>query len=353
MNLFSQHQLGSLNLKNRVVMAPMTRCRAIDNVPTPIMADYYSQRASSGLIVTEGTAPSPNALGYPRIPGLFSAEQVEGWRRVTDAVHNAGGRIFAQLMHTGRIGHPANMPEDAEIVAPSAIAAAGEMFTDTHGMQPHPEPRAMTEEDIRQTIGEFVSASRNAIEAGFDGVELHAANGYLLEQFINPNVNTRDDPYGGSIEKRARFVVEVAKAVADDIGADRVGIRFSPHSTFNDHAAYEEVAEQYGWLAQQVEALNLVYVHLVLGQEGLPDETLNAIRGGYSGTLMVNSGFDKNGAETVLGRGGADLVSFGVPFIANPDLVERMRDDVDLANPQPDLFYAPGPEGYVDYPAAV
>ncbi len=353
MNLFSHHPLGSLDLKNRVVMAPMTRCRAIDNIPTPVMADYYAQRASAGLIVTEGIAPSPNGLGYPRIPGLFSAEQIDGWQRVTEAVHAADGRIFAQLMHTGRIGHPVNMPDSAEIVAPSAITAAGEMFTDTQGMQPHPEPRAMTEEDIRQAIGEFVAAARNAVEAGFDGVELHAANGYLLEQFVNPNVNTRTDSWGGSVENRARFVVEVARAVADEIGAERVGIRLSPHSTFNDHAAYDGVAEQYGWLAREIGAVGLVYVHLVLGQEGLPDETLQAIREGYSGTLMVNTGFDRDGAENVIGRGDADLVSFGVPFIANPDLVERMRGDVELSAPQPDLFYAPGPEGYTDYPKAV
>ncbi len=352
MSLFSEHPLGPLSLPNRVVMAPMTRCRAIDNVPTPVMAQYYAQRASAGLIVTEGTAPSPNALGYPRIPGLFSAEQVDGWRKVTDAVHAAGGRIFAQLMHTGRIGHPINMPVDAEIIGPSAIAAAGAMFTDTDGMQPHPVPRAMTDNDIRQTIDEFVSAARNAIEAGFDGVELHGANGYLLEQFLNPNVNTRDDDFGGSVENRTRFVVAVAKAVAEAIGADRTGIRLSPHSTFNDHAAYDGVVEQYAWLAREIDALGLVYIHLVLGQDGMPEQTLGAIREAYSGTLIVNTGFDRDGAENVIGTGDADLVSFGVPFIANPDLVERMHGRVELAAAKPDLFYAPGPEGYVDYPRA-
>lgn len=352
MSLFSEHALGPALLKNRIVMAPMTRCRAIDNVPTPVMADYYAQRASAGLIVTEGTAPSPNALGYPRIPGVFNSEQVEGWRRVTDAVHAAGGKIFLQLMHTGRIGHPINMPGDAEIVAPSAIAAAGAMFTDTDGMQPHPEPRAMTQDDIRQAIDEFVTAARNAIDAGFDGVELHSANGYLLEQFLNPNVNRRDDHYGGSVENRARFVVDVARAVAEAIGAERTGIRLSPHSTFNDHAPYENVAEQYGWLARQIEALGLVYVHLVLGQEGLPEETRKTIREGYSGTLIVNTGFNRDRADNVIDTGGADLVSFGLPFIANPDLVERMHSGVALAAPDQNLFYAPGPEGYVDYPRA-
>lgn len=352
MSLFSEHTLGQTRLKNRVVMAPMTRCRAINNVPTPIMADYYAQRASAGLIVTEGTSPSPNGLGYPRIPGIFTKEQVDGWRAVTDAVHAAGGKIFVQLMHTGRIAHPINMPDGAEMVAPSAIAAAGDMFTDTDGMQPHPEPRAMTDTDIRQAIEEFVTASQNAIDAGFDGVELHGANGYLLEQFLNPNVNTRDDQYGGSVENRARFVIEVAKAVADAIGPERTGIRLSPHGTFNDHAPYDDVTEQYGWLAREFERLGLVYVHLVLGQEGLPEETSKAIRDGYTGTLIVNTGFDRQRADNVIATGGADLVSFGVPFIANPDLVDRLDKGLDLAAPRQELFYAPGTEGYSDYPRA-
>jgi len=350
MTLFSNHQLGPLTLKNRAVMAPMTRCRAIGNVPGKLMADYYAQRATAGLIVTEGTAPSINGLGYPRIPGLYSDEQIAGWRAVTDAVHAAGGSIYVQIMHTGRISHSINMPAGAEIVAPSAVAAAGTMFTDTDGMQPHPVPRAMEAADIRQAIDEFADAARNAIEAGFDGIELHAANGYLLEQFLNPHVNVRTDEYGGSMRNRGRFVVEVAQAAADAIGADRVGIRLSPHSTFNDHPAYDGVADLYGWLAGQFQAMGLAYVHLVLGQSGLPAETLDAVRNAYTGTLIVNSGFDRDGAETVIEKGEADLVAFGVPFISNPDLVERMREGAGLAEAKPDLFYAPGAEGYVDYP---
>ncbi|MCR9134381.1 MAG: alkene reductase [Alphaproteobacteria bacterium] len=352
MNLFSKHDLGPATLKNRVVMAPMTRCRAIDNIPGDLMVDYYAQRASAGLIITEGTAPSANGLGYPRIPGLFSEDQVAGWRRVTDAVHAAGGTIFAQLMHTGRIAHPLNMPEGSTIVAPSAVAAAGTMFTDTDGMQPHPVPKEMDAQDIAQAIDEFVGAAKNAIAAGFDGIELHAANGYLLEQFLNPDSNQRTDGYGGTADKRSRFVLEVAEAVSKAIGADRVGIRFSPHGTFNDIAPYEGVADHYGPLAEKLQEIGLVYVHLVLGQDGLPETTLHAIRNGYHGTLMVNTGFDRTGAETTVGRGDADLISFGVPFIANPDLVERMQTDTPLADPQPDLFYAPGAEGYVDYPKA-
>ncbi len=352
MNLFSKHQLGPATLKNRVVMAPMTRCRAIGNIPGDLMVDYYAQRASAGLIITEGIAPSANGLGYPRIPGLFSEDQVAGWRRVTDAVHDAGGTIFAQLMHTGRIAHPINMPEGSHIVAPSAVAAAGSMFTDTDGMQPHPVPKEMDAQDIAQAIDEFVGAARNAIAAGFDGIELHAANGYLLEQFLNPTSNQRTDGYGGTAENRSRFVVEVAEAVSKAIGADPVGIRFSPHGTFNDIAPYEGVAEHYGLLAEKLQDIGLVYVHLVLGPDGLPQPTLDAIRGGYHGTLMVNTGFDRTSAESTVGRGDADLISFGVPFIANPDLVERMQSDTPLADPQPDLFYAPGAEGYIDYPKA-
>ena len=350
MDLFSPLKLGPVALSNRAVMAPMTRCRAIDNIPGQLMSEYYAQRASAGLIVSEGIAPSPNGLGYPRIPGLFSDPQIAGWRAVTGAVHDAGGRIFAQLMHTGRISHPINMPGGAEIVAPSAVAAAGSMFTDSDGMQPHPVAKAMTASDVKQAIDEFVTAARNAVEAGFDGVELHAANGYLFEQFLNPHSNVRTDSYGGSIENRGRFVVETARAVSDAIGPERVGIRLSPHGTFNDMAVYGDVAGQYAWLAGQLDQIGLVYVHLVLGQNGIPDETMAAIRGNYRGVFMVNSGFDRPAAESVIDAGGADLVSFGVPFIANPDLVERMRDGAGLADPRPDLFYAAGPEGYVDYP---
>lgn len=351
MDLFSPYTLGSLTLKNRVVMAPMTRSRAIGNVPNGLMAEYYGQRASAGLIVTEGTAPSPNGLGYPRIPGLFSREQVAGWRTVTDAVHAGGGRIFAQLMHTGRIAHVLNLPDAAEVVAPSAVAAAGAMFTDSAGPQPHSAPRAMDADDIAQAKEEFVAAAGNAIEAGFDGVELHAANGYLFEQFLNPHVNLRTDAYGGSIENRGRFVVETAAAVAAAIGAERTGIRLSPHGTFNDMAAYDEVVEQYAWLAERLDELELVYLHLVLGAQRIPQATWDALRAAFGGTLLVNSGFDRTAAEAVLEARQADLVSFGVPFIANPDLVERMRHGAGLADPRPDTFYTPGAAGYVDYPA--
>ncbi|MGI9450803.1 MAG: alkene reductase [Geminicoccaceae bacterium] len=352
MTLFSPYQLGPIALASRVVMAPMTRSRAIDNLPNELMADYYRQRASAGLIITEGTAPSPNGLGYPRIPGLFSADQVAGWRPVADKVHEAGGRIIVQLMHVGRIAHPLNLPAGAEIVAPSAVTAAGEMFTDQEGMKPHPEPRAMTEADILQAQNEFVEAARNAIAAGFDGVELHAANGYLLEQFLNPHTNRRTDGYGGSVAARGRFVAETADAVAAAIGADRVGIRLSPHSGFNDMPAYDETVPQYVWLAERLKRTGLLYLHLVLGAERIPEATVDAVKSAFDRVLILNSGFDRDGAEAAIADGQADLIAFGVPFIANPDLVTRMQSDVELAAPRHDLFYSPGPEGYVDYQAA-
>lgn len=352
MSLFSPYELGPISLANRVVMAPMTRSRALDNLPNALMADYYAQRASAGLIITEGTAPSPNGLGYPRIPGLFSADQVEGWRQVTDRVHAAGGRIIAQLMHVGRIGHPLNLPAGAEILAPSAVAAAGEMFTDQEGMKAHPTPRAMTEADIEQARGEFVEAATNAIAAGFDGVELHAANGYLLEQFLSPHTNQRTDGYGGSVAARGRFVAETAEAVAKAIGADRVGIRLSPHSGFNDMSAYDETVPQYVWLAERLKQAGLLYLHLVLGAERIPEASVEAISRAFDGRLILNGGFDRESAEAALTSGQADLIAFGVPFIANPDLVARMRQGKDLAAPRQELFYSPGAEGYVDYRAA-
>ena len=232
--LYSKAILGKLALQNHIVMAPLTRSRATGNIPNDLMAEYYAQRAGVGLIITEGTSPSPNGLGYARIPGIFSNEQVAGWKKVTDAVHAKGAKIFVQLMHTGRIGHELNLPKGARVMAPSAVKAAGQMFTDAEGLKDHPVPEAMTEADIMATTAEFVNAAINAVKAGFDGVELHAANGYLLEQFLRKNSNIRTDQYGGSIENRARFVLEVAEAVIAAIGKDKVGIRLSPFGAASD-----------------------------------------------------------------------------------------------------------------------
>ncbi len=354
-DLFSSFQLGPTLLANRVVMAPMTRNRALGNVPNALMAEYYAQRAGAGLILTEGTSPSPEGLGYPRIPGLFSEAQVEGWRLVTEAVHAQGGKIFVQLMHTGRVGHPANLPEGAELLAPSAVAAAGEIWTDAQGMQSHPVPKAMTEADLARTLADFTQAARNARAAGFDGVELHGANGYLLEQFLHPGSNQREDAWGGSVKGRARFVLEAAKGAAEAIGADRVGIRLSPHGVFNDMPPYEGIEEAYAYLAGQLSALGLAYVHVVdhsaMGAPPVPEATKAAIREAFKGTFILICGYDRARAEADLGAGKGDLVAFGRPALANPDLVARLRSGAPLQAPDAATFYTPGPQGYTDYPS--
>ncbi|MGB4398896.1 MAG: alkene reductase, partial [Daejeonella sp.] len=238
--LFSPFSSRSLNLKNRTVMAPLTRSRAtLDNIPTDLMATYYAQRSGAGLIITEGTSPSPNGLGYSNIPGIFNNQQVEGWKKITEGVHEKGGKIFIQFMHTGRVGHQLNLPDRAEILAPSAIAAAGQIYTVKEGMKDHPVPRAFTTQEIKSTINEFVEAAKNAVEAGFDGVELHGANGYLIEQFINPGTNSRTDEYGGNIENRSRFLLEIVEQTAKAIGKEKIGVRFSPYGIFNDMPAYD------------------------------------------------------------------------------------------------------------------
>lgn len=354
-NLFSPYTLGPLALPNRIVMSPMTRNRSIGNVPGPIVAEYYAQRAGAGLIVTEGTSPSPNGLGYARIPGIFSTEQVKGWRAVAEAVHANGGRIFMQIMHTGRIGHPANLPEGAEMVAPSAVAAAGEMFTDSLGMQPHPAPRAMTDADIRKAVEEFATGARNAREAGLDGVELHSANGYLLEQFLNPGSNRRTDAYGGSIEKRCRFVLEVAGATAKVIGKDRVGIRLSPYGVFNDIAPFPDVEPQYELLAKRLGELGLVYLHIVdhsaMGAPKPAESTITKMRKAFGRTIVLSGGYDRERADRDLASGRGNLIAFGRPFISNPDLPERLKTGAQLTAADMSTFYTPGEKGYTDYKA--
>lgn len=354
-DLFSPAKLGSLDLSSRIVMAPMTRNRSLGNVPGDLVASYYGQRASAGLIITEGTSPSPNGLGYPRIPGIFSAAQVEGWKTVTAAVHSRGGKIFLQMMHTGRIGHPANLPAGAELVAPSATAAAGEIWTDASGMQAHPLPREMSAADIATAVQEFADGARNAVVAGFDGVELHSANGYLLEQFLNPGSNLRTDGYGGSIEKRSRFVLEVAKATLSAIGKERVGIRLSPHGVFNDIAPFAETEEAYAYLAAELNALGLVYLHLVdhspMGAPAVAPATVEKIRAAFRQTLILSGGYDRARAEADLASGRGDLIAFGRPFIANPDLPARLLAGTPLAAPDMATFYTPGETGYTDYPA--
>ena len=348
--LFSTTRLGALELSNRIVMAPLTRCRAIGGIPNATMATYYAQRSTAGLIISEGTAPEANGLGYARIPGLYSEQQIAGWKEVTAAVHKAGGIIAAQIMHTGRISHSLNMPDDARILAPSAVQAAGAMYTDSQGPQPHPIPEVMTEADIKQAQVSFVSAARNAREAGFDAVELHSANGYLLEQFLTPHTNRRTDSYGGSYQQRIRFGVETAQMVADAIGADRVGMRISPFSTFNDMIAFEGTEETYLGLVEELNKIGLVYLHLVLNPDDRALGFAQELRKAFNGTFVINGGFDLIGASKVLEENKADLVSFGRPFIGNPDLVDRLKAGHALVEADPNTFYTPGPEGYIDYP---
>ena len=354
--LFEPLVAASIQLANRSVMAPMTRSRAVEaNTPNALMAEYYGQRASAGLIITEGTSPSPNGLGYARIPGLFNDAQLRGWKAVTDAVHAKGGRIFVQLMHTGRVTHVANLPAGAEVLGPMAKACPGEMYTDLQGLQPHSIPRAMTATDIAHAVDEYAKSARLAIDAGFDGVELHAANGYLIEQFLNANVNQRRDAYGGSIKGRNRFALEVSRATAAAIGAHRVGIRLSPHGAFNSTSAFPEVDAQYLALVQELSTLGLQYVHLLdhsaLGAPSVPAELKSRLRAAFQGLFILAGGFDRASAERALEAGQADLIAFARPFLANPDLMERMRADAPLNAPDMATFYTPGPKGYTDYPA--
>jgi N-ethylmaleimide reductase len=352
--LFAKTTLGSLSLKNHLVMAPMTRSRAIGNIPNELMAEYYAQRASAGLIITEGTSPSPNGLGYPRIPGIFSAAQVAGWKRITDVIHAKGAKMFIQFMHCGRVGHALNLPAGARILAPSAVRADGEMYTDAEGMKPHPTPQALTEADIKTAIEEFVQAAKNAMAAGFDGIELHGANGYLLEQFIRPNSNQRTDRYGGSIENRARFVLEVSDAVIKAIGKDKVGIRLSPFGVFNDMPLYDAMEADYTYLAQQLNLRGLAYIHLVdhssMGAPPVPASMKTALRNVFKGKLILSGGYDAARAESDLAAGKCDLVAVGKPFLANPDLVTRWKTGAALNAPDMNTFYTPGANGYTDYP---
>jgi N-ethylmaleimide reductase len=354
--LFDKFSERSLDLANHMVMAPLTRSRATpEHTPNPLMATYYSQRATAGLIITEGTSPSPNGLGYPRIPGLYDATQVDAWKDVTAGVHAQGGKIFVQLMHCGRVAHVANLPVGAEVLGPGPQVCPGEMYTDTLDLQPHSAPRAMTEIDIAQAINEYVKSSKLALDAGFDGVELHGANGYLIEQFLNPLVNLRSDAYGGSIEGRNRLALEVARATVTAIGRDRVGIRLSPYGVFNGTGEFPDVQAQYLELAKALSAVGLLYIHLVdhsaMGAPPVPADFKLKLRSSFNGLFILSGGFDRASAEQALLDKRGDLIAFGRPFLANPDLVARMREDAPLNVPDQATFYVPGAKGYTDYPA--
>ena len=353
--LFSSYTLGRAHLANRIVMSPMTRSRAIGNVPNDLMVRYYEQRSEAGLIITEGTAPSPDGLGYPRIPGLFNAEQVAGWKKITDVVHAAGSRIFVQLMHTGRVAHPSNLPNGGRVLAPSAIAWEGKMWVDGQGQLPIPTPEAATVEEIERIIKDFVHSAELAIEAGFDGVELHGANGYLIEQFLNTAANQRTDEWGGSVTNRIRFAVEVSKRIAERIGGDRLGIRVSPYSNGNGlRADDEEVENVHETLAAELSKLGLAYIHVVdhssMGMPSVPQSVKDKIRKAFGGTIILAGGYDLERANKDLAAGRGDLIAFARPFIANPRFVSRLRAGLPLAAPDFATFYSPGEKGYTDYP---
>jgi len=352
--LFTPYKLGRIELANRVVMAPMTRSRSIGNVPGKLVALYYQQRAEAGLIVTEGVSPSPNGLGYARIPGLFNEEQEAAWKAVAEAVHTQGGRIFVQLMHTGRVGHPLNLPKGAKLWAPSEVAAPGKMWTDSGGLQEHPVPSAMTEEQILSTIEEFAHSAQLAVSSGLDGVELHGANGYLIDQFLNAQSNRRSDGWGGSIANRIRFAIEVARKVAQRIGADRTGIRLSPYGVFNGMGPDEEHDALYLELAAELGKLGLAYVHLVdhssLGAPAVKEELKLSIRKAFSGTLIRSGGYDAERAEADLRGGLGDLIAFGRPFISNPRLVSKFKNGTALLSADSNTFYTADEKGYTDYP---
>jgi len=347
-------QLGSYTLPNRMVMAPMTRNRAVEGlVPAPIAATYYQQRASAGLIVTEGSQVSAQGVGYPNTPGVHSEAQVEGWRRVTAAVHERGGRIFLQLWHVGRISHPSLQPDGALPVAPSAIAAAGTVRTSS-GPQPFLAPRALELAEIPGIVEQFAHGARTALASGFDGVEIHGANGYIVDQFLRDGTNHRTDEYGGSVENRARFLVEVVEAVVGVWGGNRVGVRVSPTGAFNSMSDSDPVAT-FGHAAQALDRFGLAYLHVVepvggpMATPGAP-AVAPAIRQRFHGPLILNGGFDLATADAAIAEGRADLISFGQLFLANPDLPERFAEGAPLNSPDYATFYTGGERGYIDYP---
>lgn len=352
MDLFTPLELGELQLANRVVMAPMTRSRAgADAVPTDVMATYYRQRAGAGLIVTEGIAPSADGLGYCRTPGLFNQQQVDAWRRVTDAVHDEGGAIVAQVMHVGRVASHYNKPAGAETVAPSAVTARGEIYTDQAGMQPFDAPRALELPEIADIVEDYRRATENAYAAGFDGVELHCSSGYLPAQFLSTGTNRRGDAYGGSVGNRARFALEVLEAMAGVRGAGRVGMRICPDNPFND-LSDDNPQETFEYLLSAAAKLGLAYLHIIRFPRGRVDNIALGQRF-FGDRLIGNESYSFEEAQAAVSTGALSAVSFGRHFIGNPDLVARWRTDAPLSDFDLDTLYTPGEQGYTTYPTAV
>ncbi len=356
MDLFSPYRMGTLELPNRIVMAPMTRCRAVEgNVPGPLTAIYYTQRASAGLIVSEGSQVSPQGVGFQRTPGIYSPDQVAGWRTMTAAIHRAGGRCFLQLWHVGRVSHPDYL--DGRLpVGPSALPVGEDLHTPDGEKKPIPVPRALETEEIPEIVEQFRSGAKHARDAGFDGVEIHGANGYLLDQFLRDGSNRRTDPYGGSLENRMRFPLEVARAVIGEWGENRVGYRISPH--FTVHAMSDsDPAKTFVTFARELGRCGIGYIHLVeavsgrLGAVPAGERLAPAIRKVFDGTLIVNGGYDARSGNEAIRTGTADLVSFGAVFLANPDLSERFQRNAALNVPDVATYYTGEEHGYIDYPA--
>jgi len=351
--LLSPYTKKGLSLQNHMVMAPMTRCRALGNIPNEQIVEYYSQRSDVGLVITEGVSPSPEGLGYARIPGIFTREQVEAWKHVSKAIHQGGAKAFMQLMHTGRVGHEANLPKGFYLISPSSQKSSGKIYTDKHQMQDNSQPLALTTEGVEKVVNAFVEGGKNAILAGFDGIELHAANGYLLEQFLNPVVNDRDDNYGQSMESRCRIVLDIVERLSKAIGCERVGIRFSPYSTFNDMIAYpsQEVFQTYTYLAQKLEQLNIAYLHLSINP-AMEDRTLEGIRNAFTNTLIICNGLTPQTGEALLQQGQADLVAFGKSILANPNFAQKVAKGLPMNIPDNATFYTADSVGFTDYKGA-
>lgn len=357
-NIFEPARVGKLNVQNRIAMAPLTRARNKDGIPKEYNVSYYGQRAGAGLIVTEGTAISPTSKGVLHIPGLYTKEQVAGWKPVTEAVHAKGGRIFTQLWHVGRVSHISIQPDNQAPVGPSAIAAANSYAWgyDENGLEgflPCSVPRSLTVEEIKGVVNDFKTAAIHAVEAGFDGIELHGANGYLIEQFLNPSVNNRADEYGGSIENRSRFLLEAIDAVVAAIGADKTAIRLTPYGGLHEMPHYEEIDATYQYLATELGKRGIAYIHLMdqksRGSFALPEIFLQQFRSWYSGTIILAGGMDRTKAETLIAAGTIDMAAFGEPFIGNPDLVDRLQHNWPLTRSNPSLHYGLTMEGYLNW----
>lgn len=357
-NIFEPSVIGSLQLKNRISMAPMTRARNEDGIPNEDNALYYSQRSGAGLIITEGTAISETAKGVLYIPGLYLQEHIDGWKKVTKAVHENGSTIFSQLWHVGRVSHTSNQPNGIAPVGPSDIQAEntfayGYDENGNVGFVPASKPKALTSNEVKQVVTDFVNAAKNAMASGFDGVEIHGANGYLIEQFLNPFVNKRSDEYGGTIENRSRFLLEIVDRTIEAIGANKVGVRLTPYGGLGDLLHYDEIEATYKYLADELAKRQVAYIHLMdqqsKGSHALPAGFIERFRSWYKGTIILAGSMTRETAEKLINAGTIDIAGFGEPFISNPDLVERLQNNWELTPPNRDLYYGLGSHGYTDW----